>query len=115
MRMIKSAAEGVAEVKRESTLDVVKSLKRRGYRLYLLIEDGEDIGEVVLEPNCAFILGDQVGFPSELEETLRSLCHNSVSLGRRSYLASHCIMYLHEMLDRHLPHGGRAFAIPSRG
>jgi len=102
--MILSALRGekrAAALRKEGTLEVVRALKDEGFRVYLLVEDGEDVGRVGLDcSRSAFVLGDHIGFPQELLARLRRECDVALSLGRKPYLASHCIAYVHEILDR---------------
>ncbi|NPA84587.1 MAG: hypothetical protein GXO07_01110 [Crenarchaeota archaeon] len=70
-------------------------LKGLGVKLYVLREDGEELGEVGLP--AAFVLGTQ--HDPELPQWLEA---EAISIGPKSYLASHCIFYLHYWLDRSL-------------
>ncbi|MEM0093008.1 MAG: hypothetical protein QW753_01405 [Thermofilum sp.] len=100
LRVLKGAKAHASEVKREETIEAVRSLKKLGYRIHLMLERGDDIRGVRLEEGNVFVLGDHIGFPEEVQEELESECDEVISLGKVSYLASHCILYLHEILDR---------------
>ena len=69
-------------------------LKELGVRAYVLAEDGEDLENVQISLPAAFVLGPQhdLELPSWFEA-------QRVSIGPKSYLASHCIFYLHYWLD----------------
>jgi tRNA (pseudouridine54-N1)-methyltransferase len=93
--------EGCAALRRQGTLEVVQALRSKDFRVYLLSEDGENLENLRLSSlRLAFVLGDHIGFPRKLLARLRSECDSTLSLGRRPYLASHCIAYVHEVLDR---------------
>lgn len=100
LQVLKGAQAGLHEVKQERTVEVVRSLKKQGYRVLLLLEEGKDIENVHLGERAAFVLGDHIGFPVEVQRDLEAECDEVVSLGKTSYLASHCILYIHEFLDR---------------
>ncbi len=73
--------------------EVVKGL---GVPLFLLAEDGEDISRVEIPKSVAFLLGSQHDLeldPKILNEVRR------VSIGPKSYLASHCISFIHYVMD----------------
>ena len=66
---------------------------------YLLDENGEDIKNVEIE-NPFFILGDNVDLLPEEKELLLSYDAESISIGKKSYLTSHCITILNWWMDR---------------
>lgn len=84
-----------------STEAVVTKVKKSGFRVVLLIENGREINSVNFSASekYAFVVGDQIGFPASLLRKLRDLADFEVSLGPRSYLAEHCIAFIHEVLD----------------
>ncbi len=71
--------------------DVLKSI---GMPIYWLSEDGADISKLELRLPAAFVLGPQhdIEVPGWLEAT-------KLSIGPKSYLASHCISFIHFWLD----------------
>ncbi len=84
--------------------DIVNFLKKKNYHVLLLIEDGEDIIEFFSkhsfhDKRFAFIVGDHIGFPTKLAASLKRMTV-PLSLSSVSYLASHCIFYVNEILDR---------------
>jgi len=93
--------EGCVALIKQGTLEAVRALKSEGFQVHLLVEDGEDLENFRLHASrLAFVLGDHIGFPKDLLTKLKSECDSALSLGRKSYLASHCIAYIHEVLDR---------------
>ncbi|MGC9107604.1 MAG: hypothetical protein ACP5IE_05375 [Infirmifilum sp.] len=89
------------KAQRAGIFEVVQWLRRNGYKVVLLVEDGVDISKITISPGekYAFILGDQIGFPADVVRELRRKAHFTVSLGTTSYLASHCIAFVNEWLD----------------
>ena len=77
--------------KRESFEEVLRSL---GVKVYLLSEDGVDVWSVDFPKSLAVVLGSQHDV-----EVSPELVEAKVSLGPKSYLASHCIYYVHYVLD----------------
>ncbi len=66
---------------------------------YLLDENGEDIEDVEIE-NPFFILGDNVDLLPEEKEIALKYGAKAVSIGKKSYLTSHCISILNWWMDR---------------
>ncbi len=89
------------DVVRLDMLSLLGIVKRLGFLLVLLIEDGEDIAKFSIPSNSkiAFILGDHIGFPAPLLESLKRVVDARLSLGRVSYLGNHCIAFVNEVLD----------------
>lgn len=75
-------------------------------RMYYLKEDGQDIREVELAPDCTFVLGDDQDLTPEEEEILMDYEPTKVSLGPISYHADHCITLVNNELDRRAPRSG---------
>ncbi|UXD21942.1 hypothetical protein IPA_00025 [Ignicoccus pacificus DSM 13166] len=90
-RCMKGELKG-CKVERKDLGEVLRSI---GVPIVLLSEDGKDIDEVKIPKSFAVVLGSQhdVELPSDIEISLK------VSVGPRSYLASHCISFLHYKLD----------------
>jgi tRNA (pseudouridine54-N1)-methyltransferase len=77
--------------------DIVRrSLK--GSPLYYLHEDGKRIEDFEFSGNVAFLLGDHEGLSGEDEAFLGNIAEK-VSVGRKSYLASHVVAYVNIFLD----------------
>ncbi|ANF23469.1 tRNA (pseudouridine(54)-N(1))-methyltransferase TrmY [Thermococcus piezophilus] len=70
--------------------------------LYYLHEEGRPIGRVNFSQNVAFILGDHEGLTPEDETFLEGIAEK-VSIGRKSYLASHVVAYVNIFLDSLTP------------
>ena len=74
-----------------------KALERK---IVYLHEEGKDIREIEFSGNEIFVVGDHKGLPKKTEVFLEKLGAEKVSLGPLSYLASHCIVIVHNELDR---------------
>ncbi|RLE61028.1 MAG: hypothetical protein DRJ35_01610 [Thermoprotei archaeon] len=88
---------------KQDIIDLVDMLYKNGFKVYLLIEDGTDIEHYIKsghlsQKKLAFIIGDHIGFPNDLVKQLTRKSY-PVSLGKKSYLASHCVIFLNEILD----------------
>ncbi len=85
-------------VARKSFEEVLKGIKGRS-PVYVLEESGKNIDKVRMEENPIFILGDNVGLPTN-EEKLALKYGEKISLGSTSYLSSSCISVVQWMCDR---------------
>ena len=74
----------------------------KGSSLYYLHEEGTPIGEISFSRNVAFVLGDHEGLSSEDEGFLEGIA-KKVSVGKKSYLASHVVAYVNIFLDSLTP------------
>jgi len=79
-----------------------KFLKReaKNKKIVYLHRDGVDLRKYEFPENFIVILGDHKGLPEKIEKFLERLNAKKVSLGKIEYLASHCIVILHNELDR---------------
>jgi len=84
------------------TFEDVVRLTLKDSTLYYLHEDGKPIEEVPFRGNVAFILGDHEGLSVEDERFLEGIAEK-VSVGRKSYLASHVVAYVNIFLDSLTP------------
>jgi tRNA (pseudouridine54-N1)-methyltransferase len=73
--------------------------KARGQLIYLHPE-GEDIRRFEFEQNPTFVLGDHIGLPRKTEKLLDRLGARRISLGPIELFTSHCIIIVHNELDR---------------
>ncbi|ASJ00367.1 tRNA (pseudouridine(54)-N(1))-methyltransferase TrmY [Thermococcus gorgonarius] len=80
------------------TFEDVIRLTVKNSALYYLHEDGKPIGELSFPQNVAFVLGDHKGLSREDEAFLDNIAER-VSVGRKSYLASHVVTYVNIFLD----------------
>jgi tRNA (pseudouridine54-N1)-methyltransferase len=91
-------------VAKQSFESLARELLGRGYPVYHLQPDGEDIRHARLPTlatdTVAFILADHVGMPRRSTKLLDRLGAARLSLGPIELLASHCIVLVHNELDR---------------
>ncbi|NJE10438.1 tRNA (pseudouridine(54)-N(1))-methyltransferase TrmY [Thermococcus sp. MAR1] len=74
----------------------------KGSTLYYLHEEGRPITDVSFPQNVAFVLGDHEGLMEEDEAFLAGIAQK-ISVGRKSYLASHVVAYVNIFLDSLTP------------
>lgn len=86
-------------VEKKSFLNVVEELINLNNEIFILDKKGEDIREIEIPGNCAFILGDQNGLPKKEMKRLKKLS-NLVSIGPKMYFASQTIAVVNNELDR---------------
>jgi len=86
-------------VGRKSFKELVE--ENRDKTFYLLDEKGEDIGNVKIEGEPFFFLGDHMDMEEEEKELLYRYGAKAISLGEKSYLSSHCIAIINWWMDRH--------------
>lgn len=68
--------------------------------LAYLKEDGEELRELQFPTDVTFVLGDDRDLTSEEEGILLRYQPRTVCLGPRSYHADHCIIIVHNEIDR---------------
>lgn len=76
--------------------DVLSELDKR---IIYLREDGEDIREKEIQ-DPLFVLGDHMGVTEEEEKLIMDSEHDIISVGPLSLHAEHCIVLLHNEMDR---------------
>lgn len=67
--------------------------------IYLLAEGGEGREKINTEEDLAFIFGDRFDPPEDILDMIKPHLKESISIGKTSYFASHCIVILHHFLD----------------
>ena len=86
-------------IEKKSFLNVVQELLDKEVQVFLLDEKGQDIRQIEINKDCAFILGDHKGLPSkEMKRLKRSL--QLISVGPKTYFASQTIAVVNNELDR---------------
>ncbi len=92
----KPVQEGIS-VARKNLQNLAKELSGS---FYILSEKGKDVREVELEKDPVFFFGDHSGLPEKDEIFLERLGAKKISIGPKTYLASHCISVVNNELDR---------------
>ena len=85
-------------VEKKSFEALVKELDKEGKNVFLLDGKGEDIREIEIKGNEAYIIGDQDGFPKEKRHFLKRI--DKISIGPRVLFASQVITIIHNEIDR---------------
>lgn len=77
-------------------------LKEKGKekKFILLDRKGKDLRNFNFKGNELFIIGDHKGFPKTIEKFIKKFGSEKISLGPLDYLSSHCIILIHNELDR---------------
>lgn len=74
--------------------------ERPAENLFYLSKKGSDLRELPLPKNPTFVFSDYLSMPKKSEKYLNRLGATAVSLGPRMLFASHCIVLVHNELDR---------------
>jgi tRNA (pseudouridine54-N1)-methyltransferase len=86
------------ETQKTDFKNFIEKLEKR--KIYILSEKGEDIRKLSVGENPVFVLGDHLDLPDETIKVIEKYNPQIVSVGPKSYLASHCIVLVHNELDR---------------
>lgn len=86
-------------IEKKGFLELVKELYEDGRDIYLLDEKGQDIRKADIKEAPVFIIGDHRGLPGKEFKRLKEMCH-LVSIGKRTYFASHTIAVVNNEIDR---------------
>ena len=74
--------------------------ERQPEQLYYLDRKGTDIRDTDLHEEPTFVFTDFLSMPRKTDKYLRRLGATPISLGPRLLFASHCIVLVHNELDR---------------
>ena len=88
-------------IEKKSFMKVIDELHNEGNEIFLLDKKGEDIREVEFPGDCAFILGDQDGIPKKEMKRIKETAQ-AVTIGPKTYFASHVVAVVNNELDRQL-------------
>ncbi len=86
-------------VSRSSFSDVIKTLSEKG-RLVYMKEDGQDCREYEYPEDPVFVLGDNCDLTEEEEAELLSYSPDRICIGPCSLHADHCMIVVHNDMDR---------------
>ncbi|MCD6503355.1 MAG: tRNA (pseudouridine(54)-N(1))-methyltransferase TrmY [Euryarchaeota archaeon] len=95
----KKASPGIF-FKKANITDILEELKREGFNIYYLKEDGKDIRSTDITLPSAFVLSDHVDLTQEEEKDVMKYSHEVLSLGPISLYSEHCVVIIHNELDR---------------
>lgn len=92
------------DVSEETLEDVIKRLNQAGdSKLWVLDEEGTSLFDIqTISPvtQNSFMLGDHKGFDSQTESTISQYNIQRISLGKKSYLSSHCLAAIISEFER---------------
>ena len=87
------------KISKKSFEALVKEKSNTSQRIYLN-HKGQDIRNFEFQENITFVFGDYIGMPKKTEKLLDRLDASKMSLGPKMLFASHCIVIVHNELDR---------------
>jgi len=87
-------------IEKKSFMHVLLELYNSGKELYFLDQKGKDIRGVKISKNPVFILGDHLGLTDKKEIKRLKQIAIPVSIGPKTYFASHTVAIVHNELDR---------------
>ncbi|MDI6737510.1 MAG: tRNA (pseudouridine(54)-N(1))-methyltransferase TrmY [Nanoarchaeota archaeon] len=93
------ACEGLF-VEKKSFEALVKEKLKDGKQVVYLHHEGKDIREAALKEDIVVVFGDYIGMPRATEGLLDRLGAERISLGPKMLFAAHCILIMHNELDR---------------
>jgi len=107
-KVIKDSLQGNAPDYIVVTDDNIESLIMRYNsppkdNLWILHEEGEEVDfqvDIDLTTDNSFMLGDHRGFNSHVEELVSKYALQKISLGKTSYLSSHCVARIISIFER---------------
>jgi tRNA (pseudouridine54-N1)-methyltransferase len=85
-------------VEKKSFLKVVEELITQEVECFILDKKGENLREVEIQKDCAFILGDHEGLPKHEIKRLKKVL-TPVSVGDKMYFASQVVAVVNNELD----------------
>ena len=89
--------EGI-DVSRKGFEDILKELRDRP--IYVMHEEGKPIKGLEMGESPVFVLGDHMGLPEEQQSLADKYSTKKLSLGKKPYLASHCMTIINYELDK---------------
>jgi tRNA (pseudouridine54-N1)-methyltransferase len=89
---------------KEQTLEsLILNINSQSEKLYVLHEEGDDGNlqeNIDFTTDNSFMLGDHRGFDSQTEELVSRNALRKISLGKTSYLSSHCVALIISEFER---------------
>ena len=86
-------------IEKKSFLKVIEELENGGKKIFLLDKRGDDIRKEKIPNESVFILGDHEGLPKKELKRIKKIA-TKISLGPKTYFASHAIAILNNEIDR---------------
>lgn len=85
-------------VEKKSLFKLIDELKSEDVEVFVLNKNGEQLREVNIPKNCAFIVGDHLGLPKKELKRLKEMT-TEISIGPRMYFASQVVAVINNELD----------------
>ena len=86
-------------VEKKSFLKIIEELYDDGKEIFILDKKGEDVRKVKIPDNSVFVLGDHEGLPKKELKRVKKIA-TQISIGPRTYFASHVVAILNNELDK---------------
>lgn len=86
-------------IEKKPILKLIDELHDEGKKIFILDSKGEDIRDAEIPDNSVFVLGDHLGLPQKELKRLKSMA-TPLTIGKKTYFASHTIAIVHNELDR---------------
>lgn len=86
-------------IEKKSFLKVIEELYEEGNEVFILDRKGEDIRKSKIGKDGVFILGDHEGLPKKELKRIKKIA-TPISIGPKTYFASHTVAILNNELDR---------------
>ena len=94
---LKEILPGCSAEKRSFT-QLIKDLDAEGKNVFVLHQKGTDIRNIEVKGDEVFVIGDQEGFPHDLEKYLKKV--DKITVGPKVLFASQVMTIIHNELDR---------------
>jgi len=88
------------KIAKKSFEALVKTKAAEGKQIVYLHKKGADIRNAQLHSELVVVFGDYIGMPRATEKLLDRLGAERISLGPKMLFAAHCIIIVHNELDR---------------
>lgn len=85
-------------IEKKSLFDLIEELKKAGKTIYILDKKGKNLRDIKIDKNAVFILGDHEGIGKKELRRIKQYAE-SISLGNKTYFASHSVVILNHELD----------------
>ena len=85
-------------VEKKSFLSLIEELRKEGNEIFVLDKRGENIRKTELSEKSVFVIGDHNGLPKKELRRLKEV-FKLVSVGPKTYFASHVITILNNEMD----------------
>lgn len=91
-------------IEKKPLLKILTELIDEGKEIFILDSKGKDIRSINIPENPVFVLGDHLGLPKKELKRLKKIC-TPVTIGKRTYFASHTVAIVNNEIDRRIDSG----------